>query len=214
MFTEEVLADAQHLIDSNFLPGHIKKPEQVVVITQKGRELGFTMMASLQSLYVVNNTVALMGSALMKKLSDGEVEWKTLYDYEPVYIAGGKKGTEEELLEQGINIREDEISKSKKVVDGITVIRFRRPSKLEETGYREEIGKFSYIEANTAGLFKKDNWKNYLRLMMWWRAFSIGGKRIGSDLTMGMSTVEELDTSGNLILDQSGNVINIQNLQK
>ena len=49
---------AKTLIESGFMPAHIKQPHQAVIIMQRGRELGISPMQALGQLYVVHNKVS------------------------------------------------------------------------------------------------------------------------------------------------------------
>ena len=51
---------------------------------------------------------------------------------------------------------------------------------------------FSFTEAQVAGLFSKDTYKNYARVLIGHRAFTLGGRDIGSDVLMGCRETTEL----------------------
>ena len=208
LFSKKLMGEAQHMIDSGLLPKDIKKPEQVIVIMQKGRELGFPAMASFEHIVVINNKPTLDGVGLITKLREGGVEWETIRDYDTVYNIDGVRKYASDMREAG-----EAIPEKSPIIDAETIIRFYRPSSMAEKGFRTEDAKFTYKEAQTAGLLDKPGnvWKHYTRTMMWWRAFALGGRRIGGDLTMGMNTPEELDPTGTMYMDASGKVIVTKN---
>lgn len=78
-----------------------------------------------------------------------------------------------------------------------TVIKFTRFVKTP-MGVKEvnDYGKFTYIDAENAGLLKKDNWK-YLREMLFNRAYAAGIRRIAPDNGGNLYTVDEI-SEGNL----------------
>lgn len=54
------------------------------------------------------------------------------------------------------------------------------------------VSHFSYSEAQTAELFKKDTYKNYARIMIGHRAFTLGARDIANDVLMGCMETTEL----------------------
>lgn len=54
------------------------------------------------------------------------------------------------------------------------------------------ISHFSYAEAQTAGMFEKDTYKKYPRIMVGHRAFVYGARDIASDVLMGVLETTEL----------------------
>jgi hypothetical protein len=61
----------------------------------------------------------------------------------------------------------------------------------------EIISEFYYTDIPEA-LLKKDNWKNWLKLMMYSRCFTNGSKRIGDDVLLGLSETSELADLNNI----------------
>ena len=69
---------------------------------------------------------------------------------------------------------------------------------------------FSYSEANAAGLFEKDTYKKYSRILISHRAFAYGARDIASDYLMGVMTDDEImEVIGNTNLD-SDDFINVE----
>ena len=78
-------------------------------------------------------------------------------------------------------------------VDYVTEYKFtRRKIILGEKVVTTAIGHFSYSEAQTAGLFEKDTYKKYARIMIGIRAFTLGGREIADDALMGYLETSEL----------------------
>ena len=62
---------------------------------------------------------------------------------------------------------------------------------------------FSFTEAKTAGLFEKDNYKKYARIMIGVRAFTLGAREIADDVIMGVMETSELKLITDTPLDGS-----------
>ena len=54
------------------------------------------------------------------------------------------------------------------------------------------ISHYSYSEAQNAGLFDKDTYKKYARMMIGTRAFTFGARDIANDVLMGSMETTEL----------------------
>lgn len=87
-------------------------------------------------------------------------------------------------------------------VDFVTEYKFTRY--VYSNGKEREmtaISHFSYSEAQAAGLFDKETYKKYARILIGHRAFTLGARDIGSDLLMGvmesgeLKIVEDIDLS-------------------
>jgi hypothetical protein len=176
---ENQLIELRSYVSSGLLPASIKNAEQALVIAQFGRELGFAPMQSFSSIYVVKGRPSLSTAAMSALLRKAGIKWKTIKDYEKI------------------------VDKDGKLLDIETVIRFYRD------GIEDDI-KFTMQEANTAGLVTTSEvWKKYPKIMLYWRCFSIGARRIASDCIMGLYTTEEAAEIEKVPfdLDESGNVI-------
>ena len=62
-------------------------------------------------------------------------------------------------------------------------------------------GHFSYSEAQSAGLFEKDTYKKYARVMIANRAFTFGAREIADDVIMGACETSELKIIADVPLD-------------
>ena len=62
-------------------------------------------------------------------------------------------------------------------------------------------GHFSYSEAQSAGLFDKDTYKKYARVMIANRAFTYGAREIADDVIMGACETSELKIIADVPLD-------------
>lgn len=186
-FTDALLEKAQHMIKTGLLPDHITLPQQVVVIAAFGKELGFPFMASLNNVIVINGKPSLVAKATQALILKNGITYKTIKDMSPIYKGDGTDA----------------------VIDYETVILFRR----EVNGViMEEPSRFTWLEASAADLLKKDVWKKYLKRMMWWRAFTMGADRIGSDILLGLSDAATMADVHNINynMDEEGKVTIIQ----
>lgn len=171
IMTDKALADAEKLLKSKLLPESIKTPEQVVVIMQKGKELGFQPLQAFDSIDVI------LGKATLKPKAKGalarrtgKVWWKTIKDWEPVYDENGELIDYETVL-QGFRNYDGHIT--------------------------EDICKYTYTEAAAMGLATKDNWKKQPKIMAYWRCLSRLLDRIAPDLTGGLYMSDEIaDVAG------------------
>ena len=218
----KVLEQARVLVKSGILPDSVDRPEAAIAIMVKGKELGFGPMASFEHIIVVKGKATLDGVALGAVLQRGGVEWEVIKNAEKTYemdendkpkkfatvpVTGGKKGEtrkipwKDEYYAKGLE-------PGPKIVNVTTEIKLYRESKLLKK-VKEHISSFSYAEARAADLTGKDNWKHYLKSMLFWRALSIGARQIAPDLIMGMITAEEADPTGSIALNETGNVIHI-----
>lgn len=73
-------------------------------------------------------------------------------------------------------------------------------------------GSFSYSEAVTAGMFEKDTYKKYPKIMISHRAFVYGAREIANDLIMGCLSTEELKTMQGIDLSNE-DIIDITEIQ-
>lgn len=76
---------ANWVIESKLAPAHYTKPQQVVLVTQAGVELGFTIFQSLQVFHVVSGKVGIASTAMGGLIrSRANIEFmKEYYDGEP-----------------------------------------------------------------------------------------------------------------------------------
>ena len=89
-------------------------------------------------------------------------------------------------------------------VDYVTEYKFtRRKFICGEKVITTAIGHFSYTEATTAELFKKDTYTKYARVMIGNRAFTYGAREIADDVIMGVMETSELKLVADVPLDGS-----------
>lgn len=71
----------------------------------------------------------------------------------------------------------------------------------------EERIKYTWQEAEMAGLAVKDNWQKYPKVMLWNRCFTFGARRIASDYLLGVMEISEAGDTFNKSykLDSEGN---------
>ena len=78
-------------------------------------------------------------------------------------------------------------------IDFVTEYEFSRYVKSNGKEYEmKATSHFSYTEAQSAGLFEKDTYQKYARILIGHRAFTLGARDIGSDLLMGVMESGEL----------------------
>lgn len=78
-------------------------------------------------------------------------------------------------------------------VDFVTEYQFTRYRMINgKEVISKSVGHFSYSEAQTAGLFEKDTYKKYARVLIGHRAFTLGARDIAADLLMGCMELIEL----------------------
>lgn len=194
---------AKILLSSGALPIQYKKdkPEAVVLAANYGRELGFSFIASLKNIYFVNGNPSISTQAMVALLLQKGVVTKTLKDFELVTFKD-KNGEEKQVYDPGFET--DPKRKSKR-----TTIRFYRKHPILGIIIEEDISYTTY-EATQAGAYA-NVWLKFPHLMLWYRVYSFGAKRIASDLLNGLTSTEEmLDAfkDGNIIynLDSEGNM--------
>lgn len=74
------------------------------------------------------------------------------------------------------------------------------------------IGRFTYNDAMVAGLFEKDTYKKYPRILIGHRAFTYAARDIASDVLFGVMETTELKISSGIDLDDN-DVIEIEDAQ-
>lgn len=184
----KMLVFAESLLKSKYLPDNIKTPEQAVVIIQKGKELGFKPLQSFEAIDVI------MGKSCLKPKwkaalarQTGQVWWKTIKDYEPIYNPDTGDLVDYETVLRGYRKQGDVIV--------------------------EEDCTYTYSDAALMGLVNKSNWKQQPKVMQYWRCLSRLLDRIAPDLAGGMYMSDEMaDVAGlDYTIDDAGNVTIIEN---
>lgn len=82
-----------------------------------------------------------------------------------------------------------------KPVDYVTQYRLYRTVNGER---QSSLGSFSYSEANAAGMFEKDTYRKYARILIGHRAFTYAARDIASDVILGAYETTELQIINNL----------------
>lgn len=92
----ELLALAEHLVPTRFLPDHIKTAGQAVAIILTGRELGMGPMRSLRSLQLVKGKVVESADSQLSrfKADGGHAVWLELTDKKAVLFLRHPNGDE------------------------------------------------------------------------------------------------------------------------
>jgi len=165
----------QTLIDSKKLPTHIKNVEDAFTIAKMGKELGFATMQAFHYIIPIQGKLSLSAKATGALLRKGGVKYVTEEDGVYVYPEG----------------RLQPASTTEKPLDRRTTIKFIRDG-------LEEKCSFTWKDAELQGLTTKDNWKRMPKEMLYARCLAKGANRIGSDLLLGLYTIEELTDSFNI----------------
>jgi len=204
-----MLALGEVLVKSQLVP--LKKPEDVFVALQTGRDLGLPFITSVTQIYPINSRptlgVHIMKGILLKSkiLFEKTEDAVTIYEFvkadengktlmKEVTLKNGTKGKIPlEILGKG-TLKEQPSSSTKRAVDTRTTYKFRREVKMRSGKFEMQTayGSFSISDATQAELMEKEVWKKYWKRMLDARAFSIGAREIGDDLLLGLMTPEEL----------------------
>lgn len=92
----ELLALAEHLVPTRFLPDHVKTPGQAVAIILTGRELGMGPMRALRSLVLVKGKVVESADSQLSRFKSdgGRATWKELTEKRAVLVLRHPNGDE------------------------------------------------------------------------------------------------------------------------
>lgn len=89
-------------------------------------------------------------------------------------------------------------------VDYVTEYEFTRNRTINgEKVIQTAVSHYSHSEALSAGLFDKDTYKKYPRILISHRAFTLGARDIASDLLMGCMETTELKIVNNMDIDDA-----------
>jgi len=201
-FTDKMLKEAEYLIKTNLMPDSINTPEKVLLIRQMATELGIAPGMMYSHAFVLNGKACIDGVIAGAVLRKGGIKWKTIEDAAPVYKTDieGKIIKHKKVLNpktKQYELKPDKEGDRGLIRDKRTTIRFYRDEIQEDVSW-------TMTEAKEAGLLDKKVWRQYFRVMMWWRTFAIGSRRVGPDLIMGYHTIEEYDETGTIFLDEIG----------
>ena len=89
-------------------------------------------------------------------------------------------------------------------IDYVTEYQFTRYKMIN--GHEHEVNctsHFSFSEAQVAGLFDKDTYKKYPRVLIGHRAFTLGARDIAADAIMGCQELTELNIVNNMDINDS-----------
>lgn len=189
----EMMRYAELLIESKLLPAHIKTPQAALVIMQKGKDLGFPLSSAFDYIYVIDGKPSLSSQALGAILRKGNIAYKTVKDFEPVYETDSITGEKVKYrrTEAGV-VRDDEKGTGYKKIDTETVIEFYRKWNGSTI---TELALFKLSEAKEQGLLDRPVWMKMPSTMLWHRAFAKGARRVAPDLMLGLYTIYELADS-------------------
>lgn len=200
---EQLLDFATKIVESKLSP--LKNPADVVNAILIGRELGIPGMASIQNIYPINGRATLGVHLTLGILLRNDIVYEIIRDGEPVfeYITFYNEHGEPDvngkpdlttLQEDFERPKETGEKKKSTPVDYRSIVKFERMHKRPDGTYRTIIsyGKYSWREAEKAGLTAKDNWKNYATQMITNRAITFGARRCAPDLLMGLYESSEI----------------------
>jgi len=156
-----------------FFPPSFKSAEAVVATILQGRELGLKAMVSLQNIYFISGKPCLGLWAIAGLIRNKGIVSKTIKDAEPVLNSAGA------------------------ICDYVTTIRFYRYSNALRQVVEEDCS-FTMKEAMAADLAGKDNWKKYMKSMLYARCYSMGARRVAPDIMMGIYEVSEMADAKNV----------------
>jgi hypothetical protein len=196
----------------------LKTPNDVVAALLMGKELGLGVMTSINNIYPINGKASSGIHIIAAQLLKAGITYSIIADYEPVFQVSlrtkDENGKDIPVLNKDAQgnpvpvfvgkarhtqeVRENE-KKGSTIIDYVTIIKFNRVVKQPDGTYlpMEIISEFYYTDIPEA-LLKKDNWKNWLKLMMYSRCFTNGSKRIGDDVLLGLSETSELADLNNI----------------
>jgi len=168
--TRESLAAMQAwasvMIKSGLSPSYIKHEEELILVLQKGRELGIPPMTALDTLYIIGGKVSLTAQAMLGLImrSGKCVKWLPEYDEatEVWTILTKRIGMEGEMITQFGGAEADEIDY-----------------------YDNKTKKWKPLTS-------KANWKNYRKDMLLHRCESRCARAYYADVVGGLYTPDEL----------------------
>lgn len=212
------------LVKSGLCP--LKKVEDVVVAIITGNQFGFPFMTSINNIFPINGKPTLSVHLQRALILKQKVLFKKISNFEPIYTWAkvdneGKVITKTQTNSQGQSRSvPDTIGnytiKNKPIIpcvaiaefDRITEYEFTRLIQLQDGSYKELVvnSEFRMSDAAKAGLLEKDVWVKYAPRMCDARAFAIGAREIASDITLGISTLNELADAHNIKYSVSENL--------
>lgn len=213
---EDLLSFAENVIVKTKL-SPLKTKEDVVAAILAGKEIGIPMMASISNIYPIEGKASLGIHIISGILLKNGIVTEIIKDYEPVFNLYYNPGTikeEEQLVGtcflDDSKLKEQGFRKGLNLIDYKTIVKFTRTLKQPDGTFSKMTitSSYSIIDATTAELIQKSNWKKNPKTMTRNRALAIGSRLIADDLLMGLlETTEALDISGvNYEVDNENNI--------
>lgn len=175
----------QLLIDSKSLPAHITNTAIAYTIVQYGKELGIGPMEAIHDLIPINGRLGLSAKLQGALAKRGNVRYKLIRDCEYLYIddKGNELYTKGRIKDRGHN-------------DQVTTIEFTRY--YPDGNHLVQEVSFTLKDAVAAGVLDKDNWKKWLKNMMYARCLSKGLNIVAPDILKNMYSADELFDASNM----------------
>lgn len=196
---------AEILINSRALPKQYTNAESVIMAANYGKELGFSFVTALNSIYYVSGKPSLSTQAMIALCQSNDIIHKTIEDYEVVY----KKDKDDNFILDEKGNKTFFKDSDGEPVRRTTIEYIRIYKHLNNYISRD---RFSYTtkEAKDAGLYK-NVWSTYPKVMLWYRTYAFGVRRFAADVLHGLITIEEMVDVGlagnvNYNLDNDGNI--------
>lgn len=207
--------EAKILMDNKMVPSTIKKAEDVVNIIQVGENLGMNPITALNSIDMIQGTVAIKAKIIPGLLAKKGIAIQVLKDYEPIIerkkvpkFIKNDEGKKEYLFDDEGNPQYfkdpdtgDYIYKEEEL-DKITVVRFKRY--FPEIGIVENDVEFRWSDAKSAGWDSKPNWKKMPKYMMMARCIVRGARIVAADVIGGLYDdleVSDFTDNSNITID-------------
>lgn len=206
---EDMLKFGATICKSRLSP--LDTPQDVVAALLMGKELGMGVMVSINNIYPINGKASSGIHIIAGQLLKAGISNELLSDNEPVFNIAIEGITDAEGKKTVIVVKKEPYSytlkegehRGKTIVDRVTIIKFNRLLKQPNGEYipMETISKFyksdipnGYLDGPKA----KDNWLNWMPVMMYTRCFTNGAKRIGDDVILGLYETSELADLNNI----------------
>tara|TARA_R110000772_G_C13310328_1_gene440512 strand:- start:41193 stop:42059 length:867 start_codon:yes stop_codon:yes gene_type:complete len=184
-----------------------KDPSDAMIAIIAGKELGLSLAATLGGIYPIEGKPSLGVHVKKGILLQNNVLFKKVRDMEPYYEFVKIVDTKPSVVAHGY-LNEQPKDTKKKQIDIRTEYLFTRHFvTVKGIVTNTAIGMFGLVDATSANLLAKNNWKNYFRDMLASRAFSRGANEIADDLLHGMysySELADLDTGITYYIDENG----------
>jgi hypothetical protein len=221
----QLLEFANKIVKSKLTP--FTSGEQALVAILMGRELGLPTMTSLNNISVINGKPSLGVHIVNAALSNKGVDVEVIRDVEPIFQTFPVNDKENPVSERYVKLLEksgypihiikysgtaENMAKQKqdalakyadktifgqipKIVDYVCEIRFKRIHPI--TKIEKEHTETLYLTDIPASIRSKDNWNNYMAVMLRKQTLLNGGRFFAPDALFGCTeTGEMLDVLG------------------